>query len=225
MKELTTQEHLKLIDFLKRWGIDSPELVFELTDHYTEKALERMTQGESFEAVLDSWKTKRHFYELRKIQSEFFKAIQKKWWKAHVYGLKNIFLSRQVFLFMGVMALMGLSYYFGQGGLFSFMLLVIAVANFFIIAYIFWSDKYGVFFQIRDCTVPIIGSFTIVNHFVGHGGLGTLLAGELLEIPQVLLGFSILTGFLGFNLLRMTLHEVKHITHEYLREADKYNIL
>jgi hypothetical protein len=224
-RELAEQQHLKVIDFLKRWGIDSPELVFELTDHYSEMALERMENGESFEKVLDSWKTKKHFRALRKIQSEFEKATKRKWWKGHISALKTVFISRQCYALMGIIILMTLCYTNDLGDVFSSIAVVIAILSSLISAYFFHSKRYGVFFEIRELTIPLMGAWYVVYFSIAHGGHEKILVGELVELPAPLVLLSIVSWFVGYNLIRQTYHEIKSITKEYLREADKYNIL
>ncbi|MEM9051451.1 MAG: hypothetical protein AAGC47_05295 [Bacteroidota bacterium] len=224
-RELTDLQHLKVIDFLKRWGIESPELAYELTDHYSEIALERMAQGEPFERVMDSWKTKKHFRELRKIQSEFVGATRKKWWRAHWHALKRVFVTKQVAYYLGVLGLITLAYVNGFGAIFSFVLLIIVLLIWIIFAYLSYSEKYRSFFELRELTMPAMGSWLIIYYSIAHGAHEKILSGELIELPAPLLAFSILSLFVGYNLIRMAYDEVKNITEEYIREADKYNIL
>jgi len=80
-RELTPEQTSTLIDFLKRWGIDDPMLLAEMTDHYTEKALEEMETGKTWEFVLDSWKTKKTFQSLKTIEAQFKEHSKKEWKK------------------------------------------------------------------------------------------------------------------------------------------------
>lgn len=78
--ELTDVQTNELIDFLKRWGLDDPMLIAEMTDHYAEKALEEMQSGKTWETVLRSWKTKKTFLTLKRIEAQY-KVHSKKEWK------------------------------------------------------------------------------------------------------------------------------------------------
>ena len=80
-RELTPGQTSTLIDFLKRWGIDDPMLLAEMTDHYTEKALEEMETCKTWEFVLDSWKTKKTFRTLKTIQEQYKEHSKKEWKK------------------------------------------------------------------------------------------------------------------------------------------------
>ena len=69
--ELTTEETSELVHFLKSWGIDDPTLLAEMTDHYSDKALEKISEGKSLEEILNSWRTKSMFRTLRGIEIKY----------------------------------------------------------------------------------------------------------------------------------------------------------
>lgn len=221
-KELTDAQVSLVIDFLKRWGIDSPELVFELTDHYCEKAKERMSSGSTFEEVLDSWKTKKHFRDLRKIESEFEGIMKRKWRRSLLLALKQLFFSQQLFLFAGVMATMLLSYKVGFGSYFSAVALICASLVWCGCIYIYYFNRFSWFFQTRDITVPAMGSYLIVWECISDGGYRTLFAGEPFQLSMITLTISITCGFIGYNLLSGAHRELKLITDEYIREPEKF---
>jgi hypothetical protein len=211
-----------VIDFLKRWGIDSPELVFELTDHYCEKAKERMEQGWSFQKALDSWKTKKHMKELRQIQTDYEVIVKKKWWKAHLQAIKKLFLSRQLFLFLGVLALMFLSYWFELGYVFSFVMIVITLLVTFAAVYLQWASRFGWYFQTRELTLPFMGGWLPIYELISHGGHVAVFSGEPVELSMITVTISITCGFIGYNLLLGANRELKLITDEYIREPQKF---
>lgn len=221
-KELTDAQVSLVIDFLKRWGIDSPELVFELTDHYCEKAKDGMASGLTFDEVLDSWKTKKHFRDLRKIESEFEGIMKRKWWRAHLLALKRLFFSKQLFLFVGVMAIMLLTYYFGLGSIFSAAALLGATLVWCGCIYIYYFKRFSWFFETRDITVPFMGAYLIVWECISEGGYRTLFAGEPFQLSMIALTVSIISGFIGYNLLSGAHRELKLITDEYIREPRKF---
>jgi hypothetical protein len=116
-RDLTPAQRYELIDFLKRWGIDHPELLAEMTDHYTEKALESMATGNTFDGALDSWKTKETFRTLRKIQHDhenvFPAKVRRQQWavvKSTFFNTRGSILMLLLFVvLMGVASLpMGL---------------------------------------------------------------------------------------------------------------------
>jgi hypothetical protein len=222
VKELTDEQVSLVIDLLKRWGIDSPELVFELTDHYCEKAKEMIEQGWSFERVLDNWKTKKHMKELRQIQSDFEVIVKKKWWKAHLQALKKLFLSKQLFVFLGVMVLMLFSYHFGYGSVFSVFAIVTALLTYCALIYVWWFKRFKWFFQTRDLSVPFMGSWFIIWEFISNGGYRDLYAGEPFELSMITLTISIICGFIGYNLFSTAYDELKMITSEYISEPEKF---
>ena len=86
-RQLTDQQFSELVDFLYRWGLKSQELLSEMADHYSEKALDRMDMGYSWERVLKSFKTRETYLHLRKMQSNHEKLYNKQWWK---YALKEL---------------------------------------------------------------------------------------------------------------------------------------
>jgi len=221
-RDLTDAQMSLVIDFLKRWGIDSPELVFELTDHYCEKAKDKMEQGWSFEKALDSWKTKKQMKELRQIQSDFEVIVKKNWWKAHLQAVKKLLLSRQLFLFLAVLSLMFLCYWFELGSVFSIVMIVITVLVTSAAVYLQWAKRFGWYFQTRELTLPFMGCWLPIYELISQGGHVAVLAGEPVELSTITLTISITCGFIGYNLLSTAHHELKLITEEYISEPDKY---
>lgn len=222
--ELTDAQVSLVIDFLKRWGIDSPELVFELTDHYCEKAKDKMEQGWSFENALDSWKTKKQMEELRQIQSDFEVIVKKKWWKSHLQAIRKLFLSKQLFLFAGVLGMMFLSYRFEQGSVFSVVMIVITVLVTFAAVYLQWGARFGWYFQTRDLIMPLMGAWLPIYELISRGGHVAVFAGEPLELSRIILTISITCGFIGYNLFSIAYDELKMITSEYISEPNKYQV-
>src|SRR5690554_1048180 len=98
--ELTPEETSELVHFLKSWGIDDPVLLAEMTDHYSDKALERMSEGKSLEEVLDSWRTKAMFRTLRQIQKKYEDYSKKHWRRKHWLIFKELITPRNVLVFL-----------------------------------------------------------------------------------------------------------------------------
>jgi len=220
--ELSDAQVSLVIDFLKRWGIDSPELVFELTDHYCEKAKDKMEQGCSFKEALDSWKTKKQMKELRQIQSDFEVIVKKKWWKAHLQAVKRLLLSQQLFLFLAFLSLMFSCYRFELGSVFSVIMIVITVLVTCAAVYLQWGARFGWYFQTRDLIMPFMGAWLPIYELISQGGHVAVLAGEPVELSTITLTISITCGFIGYNLLSTAHHELKLITEEYISEPEKF---
>ncbi len=106
MDRLTAEQESVIIDFLKRWGLDSPELVEELLDHYSQMAIEQMENGMEFQNVVDSWKTKKRFRDLKKIQKEFKKSLSKLWKERRRKAVMWTFTDKPVFILAGLFFLM-----------------------------------------------------------------------------------------------------------------------
>jgi len=84
-RELTDDQYKALVDYLHRWGLDSPELISEMADHFAEKALELMDRGHKWEQVLNSFKTKATYSRLRRLEAEY-KQVWGKTWIRKVFG-------------------------------------------------------------------------------------------------------------------------------------------
>lgn len=84
-RELTDEQYKALVDYLHRWGLDSPELISEMADHFAEKALELMDRGHKWEQVLNSFKTKATYSRLRRLEAEY-KRVWGKTWIRKVFG-------------------------------------------------------------------------------------------------------------------------------------------
>ena len=78
-RELTDEQYKALVDYLHRWGLDSPELISEMADHFSEKALELMDKGHKWEQVLNSFKTKATYSRLRRLEAEYERVWGKTW--------------------------------------------------------------------------------------------------------------------------------------------------
>ncbi len=68
---ISEQQYTELVDTLHRWGLDSPELIAEMADHYAEKSRELMAQGYSWAQALNSIKTKKTYRALRRMQAAY----------------------------------------------------------------------------------------------------------------------------------------------------------
>ena len=189
---------------------------------YCEKAKDKMEQGWSFQKALDSWKTKKHFRELKKIQSEFETIVKKKWWKAHLNAIKKLFLSKQLFTFLGVVALMIVTYHFGYGSVFSILAFLAAILIYCAMIYLWWFKRFKWFFEGRDLTVPFMGSWFIITKFPWNASFNSILTEPFFEYSMVILTAALICGFVGYNLISTAYEELKMITDEYIREPAKF---
>lgn len=87
-----------IIDFIKRWGVDSPELVAELMDHYCEMVLEEMVKGRDFQEVVNSWKTKKTMLSLRAIEKSYAKQLSKNWKRDSKITTKEVLLGKPILI-------------------------------------------------------------------------------------------------------------------------------
>ncbi|MEM9051452.1 MAG: hypothetical protein AAGC47_05300 [Bacteroidota bacterium] len=217
---LTDKQVSQIIDFLKRWGIDSPELVYELTDHYCEKALEQMTEGKSFQQVLDSWKTKPHFLSLKKIQKEFEENFKKQWVRSQKAASLKIFTSKQIFILIGFVGIVQFAIWWDLGVfLFGF-----SIAQFFayilIMAYFFWIKKWSRIIELRDGVTAYVIYCTVFQFYLSSTDDGYLPEETIFQVQTL---YSLL--FLGttvflYNLYKQSWVELKGITQEYLDDPE-----
>lgn len=59
-----------LVRALKKYGIESPDLLSELTDHYAREIESKMMKGASFEEALNEFKSENSWLKLRKLEFE-----------------------------------------------------------------------------------------------------------------------------------------------------------
>lgn len=78
-RSLTDAQYETLVDFVHRWGLDHPALIAEMADHYGEKALDLMDRGYRWEAVLNSFKTKRTYHALRRMERNYRQLVKQAW--------------------------------------------------------------------------------------------------------------------------------------------------
>lgn len=98
--ELTTEQTSEVVHFLKSWGIDDPILLAEMTDHYSDKALDMISKGKSLEQVLNSWRTKSMFRTLREIDAKYKDYAKKDWRRKHWTIFKELITPRNIFIFL-----------------------------------------------------------------------------------------------------------------------------
>lgn len=222
-RDLTPTQRYELIDFLKRWGIDHPELLAEMTDHYTEKALEAMASGNTFEGTLDSWKTKETFRSLRKIQHDYenvFPAkVRRQQWavvKAILLNARNIGLL--AILLMALFALRELP--FGSMVLTGMFLLLCA---FFIgvLLYAFLFHRVRQIISFRN-----FGFYYIINVLfvqIASNQIDEAAFWNWNELPVNNIGVIVVWAMIVLNVItfRLWQHaktETAHLTDQMLKE-------
>jgi len=216
--ELTDMQVSQIIDFLKRWGIDSPELVYELTDHYCEKALDQINEGKSFEQALDSWKTKPHFLSLKKIQKQFEENFKKRWVHNQKAAFLKMFTSQQIFIFVGYLGIIQMAIWLDLGELiFDF-----SIAQFFlyllVMAYFYWIKNWTRIIELRDGAMGWVLYCTVFQFYLRSIDDGYFPEESIFQIQTLYsLVFIGITVFL-YNLYKQSWSELKGITKEYLTE-------
>ena len=99
-RELSDEQISELVHYLKSWGIDDPILLAEMTDHYSDKALDMMSKGKSLEEVLNSWRTKSMFRTLKQIDAKYKDYAKKDWRRKRWKLFKELITPRNVFIFL-----------------------------------------------------------------------------------------------------------------------------
>lgn len=218
---LSKDQENQVIDFLKRWGIDSPELLLELTDHYREKASDRMAEGWSFERVMDSWKTKSHFLTLKNIQREFEQSFKKRWSKSQLAALKTVFSTSQLIWVMTLIGVIALATYQGFGIVVLGLCAAISALYYLVFAYFYWIRKYQRIFEIRDNLVGGLIFYWIIYHFFKSLEADELsLTMEFFQWKTVLLILFVVLSFYQYNLYSKLWQNLKGLTEEYLVEHE-----
>jgi hypothetical protein len=211
---LTSNQEAALIDFLKRWGIDSPELLAEMTDHYAVRAEEMMREGKTFDRTLDSWKTKSTFLQLRKIQSEYERTFRKRWFRSHIQALKQVFLTKQVLLLILGGLLIRLGYHSGYETWISWVFMAKSVGIVLFLGYLYRSDlRYRRFWELRFTGFFWIGSYLIISELIKSD-----FPEEPFLLPESLLYIVLLIDFVGYNLWKEVETAVKSLTKIYFLE-------
>ncbi|MCZ4407797.1 hypothetical protein O3Q51_03190 [Cryomorphaceae bacterium 1068] len=224
-KDLTDAQVSLVIDFLKRWGIDSPELVFELTDHYCEEAKERMEEGWSFEEVLDSWKTKKHFLSLKKIQSEFERSFKEQWTRSQIKALKTVFTSTQLLWLSVCIGAVLFATYCGFGIEVLGLSAALSVVYYIGFGYFYWIKKYQRIFEIRDNLVGGLIYYWTIYHFIKSAESdGFAYSSDLFQWKTVLVIIVVILSFYQYNLYSKLWQKLKGLTEEYLVEPNKYQV-
>jgi len=221
-RDLTDVQVSLVIDFLKRWGIDSPELVFELTDHYCEKAKEMMEQGWSFEKALDSWKTKEHFLSLKRIQSEFEKSFKKQWTRSQIKALKTVFTSVQLIWLSVCFGVILSATYFGFGIVILGFCASLSAVYYFGFGYFYWIKKYQRIFELRDNLVGGLIYYWSIYYFIKIVETDKLLySSDLFQWQTALAMVVVILSFYQYNLYSKSWQKLRRLTEEYLIEFKK----
>ena len=100
---LSDSELEKVSAVLKKYGIDSPELRQELTDHYAEEIEEKMNEGSSFEEAFAEFKSENSWLKLRKLEFAYQKYLSKSIVKYVGATLKDLWFSPKVFILVALM--------------------------------------------------------------------------------------------------------------------------
>ena len=221
-RDLTDAQVSLVIDFLKRWGIDSPELVFELTDHYCEMAKDKIEKGWSFEEVLDSWKSKKHFLSLKRIQSEFEKSFKKQWTRSQIKALKTIFTSTQLLWIIACFGLILLATYYGFGIVVLGICAALSAFYYLGFAYLYWIKKYQRIFELRDNLVGGLIYYWCIYYFIEIVETDKLLyTSDLFQWQTALAAVVVILSFYQYNLYSKSWQKLKGLTEEYLIEFKK----
>jgi|SRR5690554_3057767 len=220
--ELTTEETSELVHFLKSWGIDEPILLAEMTDHYSDKALEIISTGKSLEEVLNSWRTKSMYRTLRQIDAKYKEYAKKDWRRRHWRIFKELITPRNVFIFL--LSFIAISFILKMkylSGIFFGLVILKAVGIVGFVSYHYTFNK----LKRRLYTPTAIGllwfgNYLIISHFI-----------RVFEFPEpvvstnsqaiamtTIICFIFVSDIVFFQVWKYITKTTNHITKEMLTE-------
>ncbi len=219
VKVLTPYELRELTLFLKRWGIDHPELLAEMVDHYGEKMLNEMAEGRKFQEILSSWKTKTTFHALRHIQREYEEIYPSLWRKNQWKVAKSILFGHDALWYFPLLVVLIWLYSFPSLiESFHVLLIMKIIAAFGIIIY----------FLIRKRTRYILSFRNFGAYYIFYTTIfQTAFRLVWKEDPEwqspnmavpVIIWVSIVIDYVYLQLWRKTLVETSSLTMEMLEE-------
>jgi hypothetical protein len=217
--QLSNVEYRQLAQFLKRWGIDHPELLAEMTDHYSEKALAEMSKGKSFNLVLDNWKTKETFRMLRKIQREYEDIYPERWKKTQWRVAKSIIFSQKILWFIGLLLVFVGIYTIPLTRLaFEYLFALKVATSFGIMLYFFIRKRYRRIISFRNFGFYYIFYVTLLQlAFNVVWPDDPIKVSNNILVP-ILLGISVFVDYIYFQLWQITIRETSHLSDEMLED-------
>jgi hypothetical protein len=99
---------------LSKFGIESPGLMEELTDHFSGEIEEKMKKGESFEAAFDEFVANNSWLKLRKLEHAYVKYKEKSLRRFILDEFKSLWLSPKAIV--PVVAVLAVLYLLRQDG-------------------------------------------------------------------------------------------------------------
>lgn len=95
---LTSSQTQLISEVLKKYGIDSPVLRAELTDHYAETIEVQIREGIDFEVAFERFKAENSWLKLRKLQHQHEEIHAKSFLRYFKGFLHEIFFGRRIWL-------------------------------------------------------------------------------------------------------------------------------
>lgn len=213
----------ELIDFLKRWGIDHPELLAEMADHYAEKALAEMASGKNWDQVLADWKTKETFRALRKIQKAYEDQYPELWRKTQWKIAKSVLFDvRKGGILFLLLILLMVIWSFPMGGIILHKVFILKASFSILVMLYSVLNK-----RIRNIlTFRNFGFYFIFNSLLWQAGFGEYLESVkwewLLQPADILdvlaLWVAIVIDVVAYKIWLRTKAETSHLTDQMLKE-------
>lgn len=104
----------KISDILRKYGIESPGLLEELTDHYSGEIEEKMEAGCSFEEAFDEFVGNNSWLKLRKLEHAYVEYRDKSLRRYIIARLKEVWMTPKIAV--AIALTLGMFYLLKQGG-------------------------------------------------------------------------------------------------------------
>lgn len=221
---LSEAQESVIIDFIKRWGVDSPELVAELLDHYCELALEEMEKGRAFQEIVNSWKTKSTLRELRKIQKEYKKGLTQLWKKESKKAFIWVFTGRPMIILVPLYCLFWYLALKGETLFYLNMAIGLKALVSFVLILVFIQlnkrrKRLDGFNRIASLgTGNAILAYQFLNHMNAPKFQSEFIEPKWAAIAAVVYLATFIIDFAAFRLFKIKEEETRHLTEEVLAE-------
>lgn len=221
---LTEAQESIIIDFIKRWGVDSPELVAELMDHYCEMVLEEMAKGRDFREVVNSWKTKKTMLTLRGIEKSYAQQLSKNWKRDCKITTKEVLLGKPLLIIVPLYLLLVIG--FQMEGIPNWIMLAFCVKSALGMGLLAWFVLLNKN-RMRIYGFKRLGAYVAINVNLLFQTLPALLDDSTwiyrteiagVYVPAFLILATIVGDIIYYRLYQKADRESQHLSNEILKE-------
>ncbi len=191
-----------IVDQLKKYGIDSPDLRAELTDHYAERIEVQMSEGMDFQLAFEAFKASNSWLKLRKLQHLHEEIHTKRFLSYLRQFLREIFFGRISWVTYPVLVMLYFvfdsSYYFSEALLYLLQITSVAIALFTILKIAMSTRKKLIYFQrfLSFAFAQLYLGVYLYLPVLGYGSVGKPMFQDILlatELNVLFYGFWILS--------------------------------